>query len=138
MKTNQKEIGQRIKAILDKVGMTQRALAEKLEVTDPTVSAYIRGTAAVPTEVLILVAKLGNISLGWLITGQEEQPSTDQEELRSGDDPPQTIFEQIGPGYGPEVKLMADYLEVKIKGKTAEERLRIVEELMADIRSKYK
>ncbi len=51
---------------------------------------------------------------------------------------PQTIAEQIGPGYGPEVKLVADYLEVKIKGKTAEERLRVVEEIMADIRNKYK
>lgn len=51
---------------------------------------------------------------------------------------PTTIAEQIGEGYAPEVKLMADYLEVKIKGKTAEERLKIVEEIMAEIRSKYK
>lgn len=54
------------------------------------------------------------------------------------DDQPLTIAEQIGEGYGPEVKLMADYLEVKIKGKTAEERLQIVEEIMADIRARYK
>jgi hypothetical protein len=51
---------------------------------------------------------------------------------------PQTIAEQIGFGYGPEVKLMADYAEVKLKGKTAEERLQIVEEIMEQIRSKYK
>lgn len=53
-------------------------------------------------------------------------------------DQPLTVAEQIGEGYGPEVKLAADYLEVKLKGKTAEERLKIVEEIMAEIREKYK
>lgn len=53
-------------------------------------------------------------------------------------DQPQTIAEQIGEGYGPEVKLLADYLEVKVKGKTAEERLQFVEDIMADIRARYK
>lgn len=51
---------------------------------------------------------------------------------------PTTIAEQIGEGYAPEVKLMADYLQVKIEGKSREERLIIIEDIMADIRSKYK
>lgn len=53
-------------------------------------------------------------------------------------DQPLTIAEQIGEGYGPEVKVLADYLEVKVKGKTPEERLKFVEDIMADIRAKYK
>ena len=51
---------------------------------------------------------------------------------------PQTIAEQIGEGYGPEIKLLADYVEVKVQGKTAEERLKFVEDVMADIRARYK
>lgn len=135
MKTDQKEIGVRIKAILKKKGMTQRALAESLGTTDTTVSNYIKGTAGIPTAVYALVAELGGVSIDWLITGRETDVVSDVpvENIQ-----PLTIAEQIGEGYGPEVKLMADYLEVKIKGKTAEERLQIVEEIMEQIRNKYK
>jgi len=49
----------------------------------------------------------------------------------------QTVSEQLE-GLSPEIKLLADYLEVKLKGKTAEERLKYVEEVMEEIRRKNK
>jgi hypothetical protein len=51
---------------------------------------------------------------------------------------PPTVAEVIGEGYSEAVKLMADYAEMKLKGKTAEERLKEVEEIMEMIRSRYK
>lgn len=71
MKTDPKAIGARIKAILDKKGMTQRAFSEKIGVSDPTVSAYVRGQAGVPAEVYVLVSEMGGVSIDWLITGKE-------------------------------------------------------------------
>lgn len=50
---------------------------------------------------------------------------------------PDQIAEQHH-GYSPEVKLAADYLEVKVKGKTPAERLKAVEEIMEQIRELFK
>lgn len=70
MKTDPKAIGARIKKVLEKKGLTQRALADLLGVTDPTVSAYIRGTSGIPAEVYSFLSELGDVSIDWLINGR--------------------------------------------------------------------
>lgn len=105
-----------IKKAKELQGLSDNALAKKAGLNQVRVSRLLNGTTKkLDFEVIERLQR----TLG--ITGQ-----------------PLTIAEQIGEGYGPEVKLMADYLEVKIKGKTPEERLQIVEEIMAEIRARYK
>jgi hypothetical protein len=48
---------------------------------------------------------------------------------------PPRISEQLT-GYSPEVKWAADYIELKVTGKTPEERFKIIEEIVEDIRRK--
>lgn len=124
MKTDPKAIGTRIKLILERAGMTQRALAEKLEVTDPTVSAYIRGTAGIPADVYAVVSEIGGVSIDWIITGKEESklepPTVSEKEER----------------YSSEALTVADMFEVKVEGKTAQERLDFIREIMDAIRRK--
>lgn len=102
-----------------------RGLAECLGLPDNNLYAWIKRDSI--GDIGSILGKCPNISKEWLETGEGEMMQR-----------PQTVAEQIGEGYRPEVKLVADYLEVKVKGKTSEEILRMVEELMADIRSKYK
>jgi hypothetical protein len=97
-----------------------------------TISEVLKGTSDLTERFAKIVCSAAGLSFEW-VWEQKGEMLADTEKER-----PLTIAEQIGPGYGPEVKLMADYLEVKIKGKTAEERLKIVEEIMEQIRSKYK
>lgn len=124
MKTDPKAIGARIKSVLDKAGMTQRALSERLHVTDPTVSAYIRGTAGIPADVYAVISEIGKVSIDWIITGKEESKSQ------------VTIVSELSERYSPESLTVADMFEVKVEGKTAQERLDFIREIMDTIRKK--
>lgn len=100
-------------------------LHEQTNYAVSTISEVLKGSTELTERFAKTVCLAANIPFDWVWNNIGERQ-------------PLTIAEQIGPGYGTEVKLMADYLEVKIKGKSAEERLRIVEEIMEQVRSKYK
>jgi len=67
------DIGQRIRFVRQKVGLTQPELGEQLGVEKAAISKYEAGEAkrGVPIEFLAKIAELGNVTLDWLITGRE-------------------------------------------------------------------
>ena len=105
-----------IKKELEKQRLSESKLAEMAGVHQKTVNRLLRGDTK-------------RLDIGLIKKLQDALGMSEQ---------PMTIAEQIGEGYGPEVKLVADYLDVKTKGKTREEILEMVEDIMADIRAKYK
>ena len=125
-----------IDALRKHYGKKVGEFAAMLGVSDSTVSSW---AARDSLDEDLIFRKCEGVNYDFLVTGEGEMfRKTVVASFEIPIEAPKTIAEQIGPGYGPEVKLVADYLEVKIKGKTAEERLRIVEEIMEQVRSKYK
>ncbi len=66
-------IGDRIKLLLKKHHLTQKELAEILGMPFNTLSSIIRGIREPGIKKVILIAKYFNVSLDWLLTGEEYQ-----------------------------------------------------------------
>jgi len=64
-------VGHRIAVIMRKAGITQRQLADSLGISQPAVSLYLQGRLP-PPDVLLKIARLGNTSMEWLLTGEED------------------------------------------------------------------
>jgi transcriptional regulator with XRE-family HTH domain len=126
-----------------KAGETQHEIARKCGFSQGLVYKIINTSAPITFSTKMKIAH-----------GYHLPPSTFIDELSTGpaklDDPekyrqyaktiepqPVTISEQLH-GYSPEVRIAADYLEVKVKGKTAEERMAFIEEIMDEIRQRIK
>lgn len=70
----------RLKDLLDKRGMTQRALSEKLETTEVTVSRYVSGYRTPNIETTVEIAEILGVSLNELVgidPPAKERPSPD-------------------------------------------------------------
>lgn len=77
---------QRLKELLDKRGMTQRALAEKLSTTEVTVSRYVSGNRTPNIETTVEIADILNVSINDLVgidPPAKERPSPDVAVLTS-------------------------------------------------------
>ena len=77
---------QRLKELLDKRGMTQRALAEKLNTTEVTVSRYVSGNRTPNIETTVEIADILNVSINDLVgiaPPAKERPSPDVAVLTS-------------------------------------------------------
>jgi len=66
------QIGDRIRGIRKKRGVTQGDLAKILKLSQQTIARYENGLGDVPINVIIKISKYGKESLEWLITGVEE------------------------------------------------------------------
>ena len=55
---------------MQRAGITQRQMADLLGVSQPAVSVYLAGRLP-PPRVLLGVARIGNTSIEWLLTGEE-------------------------------------------------------------------
>ena len=58
---------QSLKSLLEKRGMTQRALAEKLETTEVTVSRYTSGQRTPNVETTVAIAEVLGVSIDQLV-----------------------------------------------------------------------
>lgn len=65
-----KQIGYRIRSIRKKLRQTQHQFAQSVEVTSSAISAYEIGDSCPSLDILISIAKLGDVSIGWLIMGE--------------------------------------------------------------------
>ena len=65
------EISLRIRLTMKKLGVTQKELAHLLGITQPAVSNYLKGRIP-PGPVLLKIARIGSVSLEWLLTGDGE------------------------------------------------------------------
>lgn len=64
-------IGGRLRHARENLGLSRRALAERADVSDRTIEHYEAGTVEASVEKLSALARALDISLAWLITGQE-------------------------------------------------------------------
>ena len=71
---NEQTLGQRIAAERKKLGLSQEALGEKMNVSRQAISKWESDSAVPEIDKLIAMSRLFGISLGWLL-GVEEQPS---------------------------------------------------------------
>jgi transcriptional regulator with XRE-family HTH domain len=124
-------------------GISQTEIARKCSISNGTITKILYSESELRLDTLKKIAAAYSIPIATFLSDVNgdfrtaERPDT-ASFTGTIDKVHQTIAEQIGDGYSPEVKLMADYLEVKVRGKTREERLAMIEEMMAEIRDKYK
>jgi PAS domain S-box-containing protein len=74
--TNQQKVdkialGDRIRGIRKGMSLSLRSLSEQLGISFSLLAFYEKGKRRVPVDILNTIAQLGNVSLDWLITGQE-------------------------------------------------------------------
>ena len=67
---NATEVTRRIESIRRQKGWTQEELAAQLGISQPAVSKYLRDRIP-PAAVLLRLARLGNTTVEWLLTGQK-------------------------------------------------------------------
>lgn len=121
---NLEKIGERIKEIRENMGLNQAQFADKLGLSGPSaISKYEKGQREPEVRLLVKISFLGNKSLNWLITGEEESKSATQQAVTY---------------YPPELQRYIDKLVAILTGpdqKQAgklEERINIIyEELLA-------
>lgn len=63
------QVAQRIKQIMKWSGITQKGLADYLNISQPAISLYLQGRVP-PADVLLKIAKLGNTTVEWILTGE--------------------------------------------------------------------
>jgi len=66
-----KTIGNKIRQVRSKLGMTQLEMAKAIRHSKQTISGYELGDTYPSIESLIQLSKLGGVSIDWLLTGQE-------------------------------------------------------------------
>lgn len=62
-----KTIGDRLKYSLEIRKMTQREFAERLDMTEPTISRYIKGTRQPNADTIIAICRVLGVSADWLL-----------------------------------------------------------------------
>ena len=80
MKIDKEVVGKRIKEALDKAGVSQRRLSQALNLSDPSITAYVQGTSEPSAQGFAVIAELCGVTIDWLITGRNpeiEQSNTD-------------------------------------------------------------
>jgi len=75
---NKAKFATQLKKILEKRGMAQRSLAEKLNTTEVSISRYVSGDRTPNIEMLVAIAQILNVSLDTLVgvepPSQRRQP----------------------------------------------------------------
>ena len=67
-------VGERIRQIMRRMQINQQELAGLIGVSQPAISLYLQGRLP-PPEVLLQIARLGNTSIEWLLTGGGSGPA---------------------------------------------------------------
>lgn len=85
------EIGDRIRQTMKKQGFTQTSFSNALHVDQSTVSYWVTGKRLPPTENLVDLAKVLNVSIDWLLTGISTENKTLSSDLGFGNDTIETL-----------------------------------------------
>jgi phage repressor protein C with HTH and peptisase S24 domain len=72
MKIDRKDIGQRIKAAIDRSKISQRRLSKELGVSEPSVTAYMQGGSMPSAEAFAVISELCDVSIDWIIKGKDD------------------------------------------------------------------
>lgn len=71
MTLDKKALSTRIRTIMQNQKLTQSEFADLLGISQPAVSQYLQGRVP-PADVLLPLARLGNTSIEWILTGEED------------------------------------------------------------------
>ena len=71
----------RIALLRKTIGMNQLQLAQKLHVSASAIGMYEQGRRTPSIEILIQMSRIFNVSLDYLITGEEFTPSTENSKI---------------------------------------------------------
>ena len=87
------DFGERLQKLRSDLNLTQKELAEKLNIKQQAISSYEQGTTKPKNEVIIKISKLFNISIGYLMgvtdnPYENEMPDDAKELLRIYDSLP--------------------------------------------------
>ena len=61
------DFGERLQKLRNDLNMTQKELAEKLDIKQQAISSYEQGTSKPKNDVIIKISKIFNISIGYLM-----------------------------------------------------------------------
>ena len=64
------EIGERIKALIDELGISQRQFAYRISINPATISKIVQGKIIPNNRIIILITNVFNVSKKWLETGE--------------------------------------------------------------------
>ena len=73
-KVNREQLGMRIRQIRKGHSLSQRKLAKQLGISQTLIGFFERGQRRVPIDILLAISIMGEVSLDWLVTGQEHKP----------------------------------------------------------------
>lgn len=65
------QMSERIQQIMKRVGITQKGLADYLNISQPAISLYLQGRMP-PADVLLKIARLGDTTIEWILSGEIE------------------------------------------------------------------
>jgi transcriptional regulator with XRE-family HTH domain len=72
------DFGERLRWCRDKKGLTQKFVAEKIGVKNNTLSSYESGKRQPDYETLKKLADLYEVSIDYILTGEDQQGSSDE------------------------------------------------------------
>src|SRR5438445_9781710 len=76
-----KEFGERLKALREKAGLTQRELARLASIEPMQISRYERGVGYPAVETLIALARVLDVGLDYLLLGKSQPSARPQSPL---------------------------------------------------------
>lgn len=114
-----KEIGHRVRDALKAAGYDQNDLAKRVGLTASAISNNLTGKTAMSTETYVAVADMTGKSIDWLMTGKEPQTNT--------------VVSEQAETYS-EFKIVRDVYEMKVEGRTLQERIAMIQQMLDAIR----
>lgn len=76
-----KDFGSRLKSLLENNDISQKDFAEKLEITEATLSRYINNLIVPKIEVVAKMAKLLGVTIDYLIGNDKELSETEEMDI---------------------------------------------------------
>jgi len=123
-----------IEALRNHYGEKVGEFAARLGVGASTVSTWANRDSL---DEDLIFRKCEGVKYEFLLTGEGPMFDTEAAPAAPGEKPAGTVAEQLA-GYSPAVRIAADYMELKTRGLSEAERLRLVEELMEKLREAIK
>lgn len=73
---NKKSVGARIRKIRLSLGHNQAEFGQLVQVSNASVSSYEKGDVYPPIGALVRIAQAGNVTIDWLVMGEESTRKT--------------------------------------------------------------
>jgi transcriptional regulator with XRE-family HTH domain len=94
MKIDPLQVAGRVQEVMDLLQLTQQQLAQRLEITQPAISKYLRGRIP-PPEVLWKLSELSGNTMEWFLTGKRGETALKLAESRAAYDNQQSLPDRI-------------------------------------------